>query len=244
MIRAVSVWTWAAVATASPVLSALQANPQRATAMAAAQQPATSQPGRQAPVGTQPGAPAPVPPQGPAGVQGALATPPAPAPAVARVFSAPAGLLFNTVRPERVTDFERVIGYLQAAFEKSTDPTVQAQASGWRIFKASEPGPNNTVMYVFVINPAVAAAEYGLGRILAEAYPEPAQLQEIWKLYTGAVTGGGTLLNLTPVQAPPPGEPGVVSTPAATPAGPRDLTPLPPTQPAAPVSPAPRTGTP
>ena len=95
-----------------------------------------------------------------------------------------------------------VVGYLQAAFEKSTDPTVRAQAQGWRIFKAVEPGPNATVLYVFLLDPAVQGADYGLGRILSDAYPD--QIQDIWKLYNGALVGGGSLLNLAPVKAPPP----------------------------------------
>ena len=133
---------------------------------------------------------------------GAAQAPAAPAPAVARTFSAGTGLLFNTVRADRVVDFEMVVGYLQAALEKSTDPTVRAQARGWRVFKATEPGPNATVLYVFLLDPAVGGADYGLGRILSDAYPD--QIQDIWKLYTGALSGGGSLLNLTPVQAPPP----------------------------------------
>jgi hypothetical protein len=151
----------------------------------------------------RPAAPTPEPQQ-----PGAPAGAPAPAgSAPARTFSAPAGLLFNTVRPERVDDFEKVLGYLQAAMEKSADARVREQARGWRLFKAAEPGPNGTVLYVFLIDPAVPGADYGLGPILAEAYPDAAQLQEIWKLYTGAVTGGGSLLNLTPVVPPPPPPP-------------------------------------
>ena len=130
------------------------------------------------------------------------AAPAAAVPLLTRTFTAKAGLLFNTVRPERVEDFETVMWYLQQALEKSTDPTVRAQAQGWRIFKAPEPGPNAIVLYVFVLDPAVPGADYGLGRILADAYPE--QIQEIWKLYTGSVTGGGTLLNLTPSSRCPP----------------------------------------
>jgi hypothetical protein len=57
------------------------------------------------------------------------------------------------------------------------------------------------VLYVFVLDPTVPGADYGLGRLLAEAY-DTTTLQEVWKLYTGAVTGGGTLLNLTPVMPP------------------------------------------
>ena len=154
------------------------------------------------PVGAAPVVPAPVVP---------------PVPLGARTFTARTGIIFNAVRPERVVDFEMVIGYLQAAFEKSTDAGVRAQAQGWRVFKATEPGPNATVLYVFVIDPTVAGADYGLGRILSDAYPD--QIQEIWKLYTGALAGGGSLLNLTPVQPPPLPAPGTppLTTPAPTP---------------------------
>lgn len=129
-------------------------------------------------------------------------------PPVARTFTAPTGLLFNTVRPERVKDFETFLSHLRRALDTATSPAVQAQAKGWRFFKAGEPGPSNTVLYVFVLDPAIAGADYGLGRILADAYPDTAQLTEIWKLYTSAVTGGGSLLNLTPLDlAPPPPPP-------------------------------------
>jgi hypothetical protein len=149
--------------------------------------------------------------------------PPPPAPAVppataaapltattSRTFTTPAGMILNAVRPERVADFEKVIGYLHAALESSNNPTVREQAKGWRVLKASEAaGPNGAVIYVFLLDPAVAGADYGLGRILAEAYPDQAKLQEIWKLYTDSVASGGSLLSLTPVnvagpEGPPP----------------------------------------
>jgi hypothetical protein len=151
-----------------------------------------AQPGQPAPAA--PGQP-PVPGQPP----GAVAAPVVPQ---TRTFTTKAGMLFNTVRPDRVKDFETVLGYLQQALDKATDPTVRAQARGWRTFKAAEPGPNASVLYVFVLDPAVPGADYGLGRILADAFPE--QLDEIWKLYQGSVTGGGSLLNLAPVDPAPP----------------------------------------
>ena len=52
---------------------------------------------------------------------------------------------------------------------------------------------------VFVLDPTVSGADYSLGRILADAYPDQAKLEEIWKLYSSAVTGG-SLLNLNPLQ--------------------------------------------
>ncbi len=166
--------------------------------------PTTQQPvppvAQPAPPAGQPAPPVPVPgaPPVPTSI-----LPPVPAtPVLTRSFTAKTGLLFNAVRPERALDFETVIGLLQDALAKSTDPAVRAQASGWKIFKATEPGPNGTVMYVFVVDPATPGADYGLGRILSDAYPD--RIQEIWKLYTGALAGGGSLLNLSPVVPPPP----------------------------------------
>ena len=129
--------------------------------------PGTQAPGTQVPATQAPVVPAPVVP---------------PVPLGARVFTGKSGLIFNAVRPDRVVDFEMVIGYLQAAFEKSNDARVQEQAKGWRVFKATEPGPNGSVLYVFVIDPAIPGADYGLGRILADAYPD--QIEKIWSLYT------------------------------------------------------------
>ncbi len=98
----------------------------------------------------------------------------------------------------------KVIAYLQEALAASTNATVRAQAQGWRVLKASETGPNGAVLYVFLFDPAVQGADYGLGRILAEAFPDQTKLQEIWKLYTDSLAGGGSLLSLTPVQPSSP----------------------------------------
>ena len=133
---------------------------------------------------------------------GAPAAPVAVTPPLTRSLTTKAGLLFNTVRPERVADFETVLWYLEQALRQSTDPTVRAQAQGWKVFKAVEPGPNASVLYVFVLDPAVPRADYGLGRILADAYPD--KVQEIWRLYQGAVSSGGSLLNLAPLELKEP----------------------------------------
>ena len=116
------------------------------------------------------------------------------------------GMIINAVRPERVADFEKLIGYLKVALASSTDTTVRAQAEGWRVLKASETGPNGAVLYVFLFDPTVPGADYGLGRILAAAFPDQTKLQEVWKLYTDSLATGGSLLNLTPVEGTPPGE--------------------------------------
>ncbi|MBI2185951.1 MAG: hypothetical protein HYU37_02370, partial [Acidobacteria bacterium] len=206
---------------AAVLLVAAEAAAQVAPSAPAPAPPATPQ---QPPAGGAPQAPAAPGAPAPTGT-----TPPAPVVApTARAFTAPTGMILNAVRPERTVDFELVIGYLQAAFAKSTSPQVRAQAAGWRMFKATEPGPNNTVLYVFLLDPTVVGADYALGPILSDAYPD--QVEQIWKLYQGALAGAGSqsILNLTPVMPPPPaGAP--VPPPAGTP--PPATTPLPGTAP-------------
>lgn len=157
-------------------------------AVRAGQQPQPQQPG----VPPPPGAPA-TPTKGEPGTTPVAVS-------STRTFTTPTGMIINAVRPERVADFEKLVGFLQDALASSTNATVRAQAQGWRVLRASENGPNGAVLYVFLFDPAVPGAEYGLGRILAEAYPDQTKLQEIWKLYTDSLASGGSLLSLSPVQ--------------------------------------------
>jgi hypothetical protein len=178
----VAVRTLLAVSIASPLL---------------AQQPAqTPSPAQPAPAQTPGQPPSPTQPPTPAT---AGATPSAPA--QPRTFTAPVGVLLNTVRADRVDDFEKAMAYLQAALASSTNERVRAQAAGWRIFRATETVAGGAALYVFLLDPTLAGADYSLGRILADAYPDQAKLQEIWKLYSSSVTGG-TLLNLVPFKPP------------------------------------------
>ena len=190
------VWVAAAALLALNASSAAaqQPVPPPATAQppVAAPAPAQTAPGQ--PPAATPGQPAPTVPGQPAPAAPAQAPQP-------RTFTAPVGLLFNTVRADRVDDFEKAMGYLQAARASSSDERVRAQAAGWRIFKANESAPGGAVLYVYLLDPTVVGADYSIGRILADAYPDQAKLQEIWKLYSGAVTGG-SLLNLAPVKPP------------------------------------------
>lgn len=161
-----------------------------------------------------------------------VAAPAAPTTAVLeRTFTAPVGLVFNTVRPERVEQFERLLAEVQTALAASKNPTTQAQAKGWRFYKAAEPVSGGAIMFVFVIDPVVPGADYSLGKVLVEAFPDAAKLQEVWALYTGSVTGGGTLVNLTPVSATVASATPRTTAPATAPA---------PGAPAPPAAPAPR----
>lgn len=150
------------------------------------------------------------------------AKPPAGPPAsviAARTFTAPIGLLFNTVRPDRTAEFEKLVFAVRKTLESSTDAKLQAIAKAMHFYKATELGPGNSVVYVFLVDPTVPGEDYGLGRILSSGSTDTVALQELWKLYTGSVTAGGSLLNLSPIPEPlPEPAPGEPPVPGAKPA--------------------------
>lgn len=128
-------------------------------------------------------------------------------PALGRVFASEQGLIFNAIKPDKVMDFETVVAKLRTALANSKDPVRNQQGWGWKIFKAAEPGPNGSVLYVFVMDPAVKGADYGVAKILAEAYPT--EIMELYRMYTAAfATAGQTLINLQPIPAPGTAAPG------------------------------------
>ena len=124
----------------------------------------------------------------------AVATPAPLALPTGRVFGSDAGMILNPIRPDKVMEFEQVIGRLHDALARSTDPVRRQQAAGWKAFKAVEPGPNGSVLYVFVMDPAVKAADYTVSKILAEAFPT--EVQDIYKLYIAAFAAGPSLVNM------------------------------------------------
>jgi len=116
-----------------------------------------------------------------------------------RVFGSDAGMMFNPIKPEAAADFEMVMGKLKEALAKSQDATRQQQAKSWKLFKAQEPGQAGSVLYVFIMDPAVKGADYSVSKILSEAFPT--EVQALYQKYSAAYAGGQSLVNLTLVQA-------------------------------------------
>ena len=114
--------------------------------------------------------------------------------AAARVFGSDAGMILNSIKPDKTADFETVIARLKAALNASRDPVRKQQAAGWKVFKALEPGGNNTVLYVFWINPAVKGADYTVSKILYEAFPN--EVTDLYQKFSAAYAGGQTMVNL------------------------------------------------
>ena len=116
----------------------------------------------------------------------------APAPQ-ARVFTGDVGVMYNVIKPDKTADFEMVIGKLKEALAKSEKPERKAQAAGWRVFKQADPMANGNILYIFMVDPVVKDADYTVSRILSEAFP--AEVQELFKVYSACFAGGVTLAN-------------------------------------------------
>lgn len=123
------------------------------------------------------------------------AQPPAPQQAApARTFGSDAGMVFNTVKPDKTADFEFVMGKLKEALQKSADANRKQQAASWKVFKSVEAGPQGNVLYIFIMDPAVKGADYTVSKILAEAFPT--EVQDLYKKFSDAYAGGQNLVNL------------------------------------------------
>jgi hypothetical protein len=116
-----------------------------------------------------------------------------------RVFGSDAGMVLNFIKPEKTADFEAVVAKLHDALQKSDKPERRQQAAGWKVFRASEPGVNGSVLYVFTIDPAVKGADYTVSTILAEAFPS--EVQALYKSYADSYAGGQNYVNLRLISA-------------------------------------------
>jgi hypothetical protein len=122
------------------------------------------------------------------------AAPPSAQAPVARSFGSDAGMMLNTIKADKTEDFEAVVAKLKEALMKSANPMRRQQAASWRVFRALEPGVNNSVLYVFWVDPPAKDADYTVSKILAEEFP--ADAQQLYKKFSDAYAGGQTLINL------------------------------------------------
>lgn len=105
-----------------------------------------------------------------------------------REFKTGTGLLLNYVKADQTAQFEAVMQKVKEALQKSGNAQRKQQAQGWKVYKAQEPGPNNSVLYVFIMDPAVPGADYAVSAILFEAFP--ADVQKLHEQFRGVFPDG------------------------------------------------------
>ena len=87
-----------------------------------------------------------------------------------RMFSSGTGMMLNYVNAANSADFEAVMQKLAEGLQNSQVPVRNSQAEGWKVYRAKEAGPNNSVLYVWLLDPAVSGADYRVSYILSEAF--------------------------------------------------------------------------
>ena len=111
-----------------------------------------------------------------------------------RTFSGGAGMMLNYIKADSTADFEAVMQKLGEALQNSDNADRNAQAQGWKVYRAQEPGANNSVLYVWFIDPAVSGADYAVSQILNEAFP--GEVQQLYEQFSGSFAGGQSMVNL------------------------------------------------
>jgi hypothetical protein len=153
-------------------------------------------------------APAPAPAQPPA----APAAPAAAAPTVPPVPAAlpmagPTGMVYHAIKADKTTEFEAVMTRLRDLLAVSSDEVRRRQGAGWRVLRQATPLADGSVLYVSILDPVVANAEYDVPRLLAEAAPaEAAQLYQQFRdaHVQPAVQASNLTVVIAPVAAPAP----------------------------------------
>jgi len=109
-------------------------------------------------------------------------------------FAGDGALVLNYIKADKTADFEGIMAKLKEALAKSEKPERKAQAAGWKIFKAAEPGPGGAVLYVWIVDPVSKGNEYSVSQILTEGFP--AEAAALYKTLADSYSGQA-IINLT-----------------------------------------------
>lgn len=148
--------------------------------------------------------------QPPAGQAPAAAQPAAPA-APKLNFTTPAGLLLVQVQSSQTATFEEMIAKIKAGLAASSDPNLQKEGTGLKVYKASEAMGGNS-LYVIVADPAVGSGEYSfldaLNKTMTPEQQRDPATADMYKKYLATYAPdkdgkptplGLNKLNLTPI---------------------------------------------
>jgi hypothetical protein len=114
--------------------------------------------------------------------------------AAAATLDKPA-LVSVLIKPDKGSDYEAVIGKLKEALQKTEKAELKQAAAGWKVYKSDAPGPNGNLLYLHLIDPPAAGADYGVMKILYDAFP--ADSQALYNQYKEAFIGQGPPAKMT-----------------------------------------------
>ena len=114
-----------------------------------------------------------------------------------RVFASDGGMVLNLITPDRTEEFEAIVGRLHDALRKSERPERRSQAASWKVFRAAGQPASDSVLYVFLMDPAIEGGDYSIAKILEETFPGEAE--HLYNRYLNTYAAGQNVVNLTPV---------------------------------------------
>jgi hypothetical protein len=93
-----------------------------------------------------------------------------------------------SIRPDKAADYEKVLGKVKEALQKSASPEAKQQMAGWRVIKGMKPMQDGNIVYTHIITP-VPGADYAVLQLLYAAFPDPAEQKTLYDQYRGAFVG-------------------------------------------------------
>ena len=105
--------------------------------------------------------------------------------------------MFNYISQSETENFEAVMRRVGETLQGSENVERPRQAEGWKVYRAKEPGLNDSVLYVWFIDPTVPGADYAVSQILNEAFPT--EVQTLYEQYSESFAAGQSLINLDEV---------------------------------------------
>jgi hypothetical protein len=99
-------------------------------------------------------------------------------------FTGDTALWAVAIKPDKTQDFEQIMTRLRQALQASKDADRQRQADGWKVVRLDTPLPDGSIVYVHMIHPVVAGADYSVMRTLYDAFPD--ERQALYELYRNA----------------------------------------------------------
>jgi hypothetical protein len=122
------------------------------------------------------------------------ASPSEPVDPAAVTFAAETGLVVVSVKPGKTADYEAVIRALQDALSKATSERFRVLAQSWRVFKATDVDAKANAVYIHIIHPVVAGADYRPSLVLDEVLAGASA--EMLAKYRDAIATGPNKLGL------------------------------------------------
>ena len=104
------------------------------------------------------------------------------------MFGGGAAIMLHWVKSDAAAEYEGVMQQLREALRRSENTEVdrQAQARGWKVYRAADDLTGRGAMYVWVIDPVLGGENYAAMSIISEVLTDSAEQQRLYESYSGA----------------------------------------------------------